>query len=75
MLAKKPTVRRRFFLKAWLIMMVLFAVYLMVSLISFNLSDPSLSKTAWHEPIHNLGGGVGAWRASMLFFIFGIVAY
>lgn len=73
--AKKPTVRRRFFLEAWLIMMVLFAGYLMVSLISFNPSDPSWSQTAWHEPIHNLGGGVGAWLADMLFFIFGIVAY
>lgn len=73
--AKKATVRRRFFLEAWLIIMVLFAGYLVVSLISFSPSDPIWSQTAWHEPIHNLGGGVEAWLADMLFFIFGIVAY
>ncbi|STV75972.1 DNA translocase FtsK [Klebsiella michiganensis] len=26
------------------------------ALLSFNPSDPSWSQTAWHEPIHNIGG-------------------
>ncbi|VCV72232.1 DNA translocase FtsK [Klebsiella pneumoniae] len=38
-------------------------------------SDPSWSQTAWHEPIHNLGGAPGAWLADTLFFIFGVMAY
>ncbi|KSB86781.1 hypothetical protein LFZ31_10010 [Salmonella enterica subsp. enterica serovar Newport str. S09097] len=37
---------------------------------SFNPSDPSWSQTAWHEPIHNLGGAPGAWLAdtTVLYF-------
>ena len=62
-------------LEALLIVVALFAIYLMVALVSFNPSDPSWSQTAWHEPIHNIGGGVGAWLADTLFFIFGVMAY
>ncbi|EFU8330491.1 DNA translocase FtsK [Escherichia coli] len=62
-------------LEALLILIVLFAVWLMAALLSFNPSDPSWSQTAWHEPIHNLGGMPGAWLADMLFFIFGVMAY
>ncbi|HCT9645486.1 TPA: DNA translocase FtsK [Escherichia coli] len=62
-------------LEALLILIVLFAVWLMAALISFNPSDPSWSQTAWHEPIHNLGGMPGAWLADTLFFIFGVMAY
>ncbi|EFZ0013311.1 DNA translocase FtsK [Shigella dysenteriae] len=62
-------------LEALLILIVLFAVWLMAALLSFNPSDPSWSQTAWHEPIHNLGGMPGAWLADTLFFIFGLMAY
>jgi len=71
----KPLSSGRRLLEALLILVSLFAVYLMVSLVSFNPSDPSWSQTAWHEPIHNLGGGVGAWLADTLLFIFGVMAY
>ncbi|HHH6777966.1 TPA: DNA translocase FtsK [Escherichia coli] len=62
-------------LEALLILIILFAVWLMAALLSFNPSDPSWSQTAWHEPIHNLGGMPGAWLADTLFFIFGVMAY
>lgn len=62
-------------LEALLILVSLFAIWLMAALISFNPSDPSWSQTAWHEPIHNLGGQPGAWLADTLFFIFGVMAY
>ncbi|MBG6244886.1 cell division protein FtsK [Candidatus Symbiopectobacterium sp. 'North America'] len=71
---KKLSGSRRLF-EAILIVVALFAVYLSVALFSFSPSDPSWSQTAWHEPIHNLGGGVGAWLADTLFFIFGVLAY
>ena len=61
---KEVTLKRlssgRRLLEAVLIVVAIFAVYLMAALVSFNPSDPSWSQTAWHEPIHNLGGGVGA---------------
>ncbi|EAP3799399.1 DNA translocase FtsK [Salmonella enterica subsp. enterica serovar Lille] len=62
-------------LEALLVLIALFAVWLMAALLSFNPSDPSWSQTAWHEPIHNLGGAPGAWLADTLFFIFGVMAY
>ena len=62
-------------LEALLILCSLFAIWLMAALLSFNPSDPSWSQTAWHEPIHNLGGTPGAWLADTLFFIFGVMAY
>ena len=71
---KKASGSRRL-LEALLVLIALFGVYLMAALLSFNPSDPSWSQTAWHEPIHNLGGGVGAWMADTLFFTFGVFAY
>lgn len=62
-------------LDATLIVIAVFAVYLIVVLLSFNPSDPSWSQTAWHEPVRNFGGGIGAWIADMLLFIFGVIAY
>ncbi|HCD8268393.1 TPA: DNA translocase FtsK [Klebsiella pneumoniae] len=62
-------------LEAMLILCSLFAIWLMAALLSFNPSDPSWSQTAWHEPIHNLGGAPGAWLADTLFFIFGVMAF
>lgn len=62
-------------LEAMLILCSLLAIWLMAALLSFNPSDPSWSQTAWHEPIHNLGGAPGAWLADTLFFIFGVMAY
>lgn len=71
----QPLSSRRRLLEASLIIVALSAIYLMVALLSFNPSDPSWSQTAWHEPIHNIGGRVGAWLADTLFFIFGVMAY
>nr|WP_145579984.1 DNA translocase FtsK 4TM domain-containing protein [Yersinia vastinensis] len=71
---KKLSSGRRL-LEAVLIVVTLLAAYLMAALLSFNPSDPSWSQTSWHEPIHNLGGSVGAWMADTLFFTFGVLAY
>lgn len=62
-------------LEALLLLCSLFAIWLMAALLSFNPSDPSWSQTAWHEPIHNLGGIPGAWLADTLLFVFGVMAY
>jgi len=71
---KKLSNSRRI-LEAVLVLVAIFAIYLMAALVSFNPSDPSWSQTAWHGPIHNLGGAVGAWMADTLLFIFGVLAF
>lgn len=58
-----------------LVIVGVFAFYLIVALVSFSPSDPSWLQTDWHTSIHNLGGGVGAWLADTLFFTFGVPAY
>ena len=54
---------------------VLLAVFLCISLISYDAADPSWSQTAWDGPIKNAAGSIGAWIADTLFFIFGSLAY
>ncbi|WP_140919228.1 DNA translocase FtsK 4TM domain-containing protein [Limnobaculum xujianqingii] len=71
---KKLSSRQRLF-EAGLLLVVIFSIYLMAALISFNPADPSWSQTAWHEPIHNIGGETGAWLADTLLFVFGVLAY
>lgn len=71
---KKLNSRQRL-LEASLLVMTVFAVYMMAALVSFNPADPSWSQTAWHEPIHNVAGESGAWLADVFLFIFGILAY
>lgn len=65
----------RYLLGFILVFMVSLAFYLIIVLVSFSPSDPSWLQTAWHDSVHNLGGGTGAWIADTLFFIFGIPAY
>jgi len=53
----------------------LVAIFLAISLYSFNPADPSWSQTSWGGDVHNASGMVGAWIADTLFFIFGSLAY
>lgn len=68
--------KRRLF-EALLIVIAAFAVYLMVTLLSFNQADPSLSQSQsdQHGPVHNMGGRIGAWLSDILFSAVGIFAY
>lgn len=58
-----------------LVVLCIFAVYLMLVLLSFHPSDPTWSQTAWHHSVHNIGGDFGAWTAGFLFLVFGLCAY
>ncbi len=58
-----------------LILALLSAVFIFVSLISYDSSDPSWSQTAWDGPVRNAAGNAGAWVADTLFFTLGTLAY
>ncbi|MGL6002120.1 MAG: DNA translocase FtsK 4TM domain-containing protein [Plesiomonas sp.] len=62
-------------MEAFLIVGVIFAVYMMVALLSFDPSDPSWSQASWHDAIQNITGAVGAWVADTLFLSVGVLAY
>ncbi|WCE31225.1 DNA translocase FtsK [Vibrio sp. SCSIO 43137] len=54
---------------------VLTAIFLAVSLYSFNPADPSWSQTSWGGEVKNAAGTVGALFADSLFFTFGTLAF
>lgn len=58
-----------------LILALLSAVFILVSLFSYDPSDPSWSQTSWNGLVENAAGSAGAWFADTLFFVLGILAY
>ena len=58
---------------AWILVAV--AVYLLLSLISFDVGDPGWSSTGRNGSVGNAGGRAGAWFADVVFYLFGYVAY
>lgn len=58
-----------------LILALLSAVFIFVSLFSYDPSDPSWSQTAWDGIVKNAAGNAGAWLADTLFFALGTLAY
>ncbi|QHS09451.1 DNA translocase FtsK [Sinimarinibacterium sp. NLF-5-8] len=51
------------------------SLFLLMTLVSFNPSDPGWSSSGTGEPIHNLVGAVGAWIADVLLSLCGYVAF
>ncbi len=51
------------------------AFYLFICLVSFSPEDPGPFQVGGQVPVHNWGGGVGAWIADMMFNVFGKMAY
>lgn len=61
--------------EAGLIAIILLAVFMMLSLVSYHPSDPGWSQTARGADISNAAGPAGAWLADILQFVFGFSAY
>lgn len=51
------------------------AIYLLISLLTFNQHDPGWSRTAINQHIQNAGGRAGAWFADFFLYLFGYFAY
>ena len=51
------------------------ALYLLVSLSSYNIQDPGWSHSETSTSIANMGGVVGAWFADVFLYLFGYLAY
>ncbi|MBO9490535.1 DNA translocase FtsK 4TM domain-containing protein [Endozoicomonas sp. G2_1] len=62
-------------LEAGLLVTCVVAMYLMLSLYSFNIADPGWSQTGYQVPVRNLGGAIGAYLSDLLLSIFGWLAY
>ena len=51
------------------------ALYLLMSLSSYNPADPGWSRSGSGDKIANIGGVAGAWFADAFLFLFGYLAY
>ncbi|NOX09429.1 MAG: DUF87 domain-containing protein [Gammaproteobacteria bacterium] len=51
------------------------ALYLLISLLSYNAQDPGWSQSGTSERVFNLGGAAGAWFADVFLYLFGYLAY
>ena len=61
--------------EAVLILASALALYLVLSLISYDPSDPGWSHSGRVDRVLNQGGRVGAWLSDVLFYLFGYLAY
>lgn len=55
--------------------LIIFIIYLYLSLFSFDPGDPGWSQAAMDDIVRNWGGMLGAYFADILLQIFGVVAY
>ena len=62
-------------LEGSLILCCMLATYILLSLSSFDSSDPGWSQSNFKGDIQNVTGAVGAWMADVLFYFFGYTAY
>jgi S-DNA-T family DNA segregation ATPase FtsK/SpoIIIE len=62
-------------LEAGLILSAAVSVFLLLALVSFDLSDPGWSQTGNPNHIKNHMGSVGAWIADVMFFALGWMSY
>ncbi len=51
------------------------ALFLLISLVTYQSSDPGWMGTGLHDQATNWGGHVGAWLADVFLSLFGLVAY
>jgi S-DNA-T family DNA segregation ATPase FtsK/SpoIIIE len=51
------------------------AIFLLVSLATYNPEDPGWSNSGTYSQIYNAGGLVGAWLADVLLYLLGYLAY
>ena len=61
--------------EAWWLLMAVTAVYLVITLASFNPADPSWSHSSADTQIRNYGGTFGAWLSDILLYLFGYAAW
>src|SRR5438477_12920257 len=52
-----------------------YAVFLLISLISYHISDPGWSSTGLGKEVKNWGGRIGSWNADIFLLLFGKIAY
>lgn len=61
--------------EGFLILMIAISLFLLLSLATYHISDPSWSDTGFSSTITNAGGKAGAWLSDVMLYLFGYMAY
>src|SRR6202140_3694953 len=61
--------------ESWWLLIVVAFIYLALVLATYHRSDASWSFSGSGAPLQNKGGGVGAWVADLLLYLFGLSAW
>ena len=72
---KSKTTRKQIITQFILLAIIGLSVGLFLSLYSYNPSDPGWSRTAWHHPISNYCGFIGAYVSDIFFQFLGFIAF
>ena len=72
---KSKTTRKQIITQFILLAIIGLSVCLFLSLYSYNPSDPGWSRTAWHHPISNYCGFIGAYVSDIFFQFLGFIAF
>lgn len=72
---KQKITGKQIIIELILLALIGLSVCLFLSLSTYNSSDPGWSRTAWHYPISNFGGLIGAYASDILFQFLGYIAF
>lgn len=61
--------------EGFFILLIASALFLLISLISYDISDPGWSRVVMEPGVQNYAGYFGAWCADVLLYFFGVMAY
>ncbi len=75
MSARAMALFKRGLREALAILVAVIAILMVISLITFHVSDPGWSHTGGYGQVRNAGGIFGAWFADITMFLFGYMAY
>jgi len=74
--SRSTSKRKRLFIELVSLLTLALAIFIVISLFSYNSFDPSWSQVSSEEGrIHNYGGKVGAYLADSLLVLFGLSAF
>lgn len=72
---KQKITGKQIIIELILLALIGLSVCLFLSLSTYNSSDPGWSRTAWHYPVSNFGGLIGAYASDILFQFLGYIAF
>ncbi|MFU8830826.1 MAG: DNA translocase FtsK [Wenzhouxiangella sp.] len=61
--------------EAMFLLILVMAIYLILSLVTYHAGDPGWSRDAAQDQVRNLGGSFGAWVSDLFLVLFGYMAY